>query len=243
MELAQQTTVIILAGGRGTRIAALAPDTPKPMITVAEQPFLEWIIKRLNREHFTQILLSIGYKADVVIKWLESRATSPAGQNLRYHLEQQPLGTGGAIADALTKVHTEYVLVLNGDTLLLTDFLPAMQKLVQGKLDGVIIARSLEDTGRYGRLNASNGLLKEFQEKMPGAGLINGGIYAFRTDWLKQHIGAGISSIEVDIFPRMLREGAKIGVEVTTAPFIDIGTPESLGEASAFVTTHAEYFR
>lgn len=247
LELAQATTAIILAGGRGTRIADLTPNIPKPMVPVAGEPFLEWIIRRLPRENFTDILLSIGHMADVVIKWTAARVPGARHEVIRCHAEQSPMGTGGAIADILPLVQSEYVLILNGDTLLLCDFLPALQRMVAENLRGIIMARFLEDTGRYGRLGVQDGLLTEFQEKMPGQrlnsqGLINGGVYLFHTDWLRRHIGAGPSSIELDVFPRLLREGAKIGVESTTAPFIDIGTPETLAEADRFVCTHAASF-
>lgn len=235
------TTALILAGGRGTRIAALTPNTPKPMVPVANAPFMEWIIRRLTREKITDILLSIGYQAEVVTEWMATRAAE-RGEHIRVHIETQPLGTGGAVADALQNISAPYILVLNGDTLLLTDFIPAIKRLKKEKLNAIIIARHLEDTGRYGRLDVTNGLLKKFQEKMPGAGLINGGVYVFDTLWLKQNIGSGISSIEVDVFPRLLREGARIGVEVAEAPFIDIGTPETLAAAEAFVRDHADSF-
>lgn len=241
-ELAKDTTVLILAGGRGTRIADLTPNTPKPMVMVAGSPFLEWIIRRLVRENFTNILLSIGHMADVVTQWLTTRKLTSAGEKVAAHTEHTPLGTGGAVADALTKIHTPYILVLNGDTLLLSDFAPALKRMVDEKLDGMIVARHLDDTGRYGRLAALGGILTAFEEKKPGAGLINGGVYVFPTTWLKRHISKGASSIETDVFPRLLREGARIGIEVTHAPFIDIGTPETLAEASTFVKAHKASF-
>lgn len=240
-QLAKTTTVLMLAGGRGTRIAALTPNTPKPMVLVANEPFIEWIVRRLVREHFTNILLSIGHMADVFTSWMRQREPR-AGEKLRDHIERQPLGTGGAIADALSDVDTDYVLVLNGDTLLLCDFLPAIRRMAADNLDGIIIARSLPDTGRYGRLSVEGGLLKSFDEKKAGQGLINGGAYAFRTEWLRSHIGSGVSSMEVDVFPRLLSLGARIGVEITQAPFIDIGTPETLAETSDFLEKHRDCF-
>ncbi|MDD3371458.1 MAG: sugar phosphate nucleotidyltransferase [Alphaproteobacteria bacterium] len=152
------------------------------------------------------------------------------------------MGTGGAIAESLADIATDYTLILNGDTLLLSDFSPALARVADANLDGIILARSLEDTGRYGRLSTENGILSRFEEKRPGQGLINGGVYAFRTRWLKDNLGAGVSSFEVDILPRMLANGAKIGVFTTDAPFIDIGTPETLAEAGTFVTNNKGCF-
>jgi D-glycero-alpha-D-manno-heptose 1-phosphate guanylyltransferase len=240
--LAQDTTALILAGGKGTRIAALVPNLPKPMVEVAGQPFLEWVLRRLTREKIAEIVLSIGYKAEVVIQWMESRDMTPFPAKLRYLRENEPLGTGGAIAEALPSIATPYVLILNGDTLLLADFLPAVGRMADEKLNGMILARTVEDTGRYGRLRTENGILKEFQEKQAGRGLINGGVYAFQTAWLKTHLNAGISSFEIDVIPRLLKDGAKIGIEATEAPFIDIGTPETLAAAGDFVLKHKGCF-
>ena len=201
-DIAKETTALILAGGRGTRIAALTGNVPKPMVMVAGQPFLEWIIRRLICEGFTDIVLSIGHMAEVVENWVATRA--PIGkEKIRCHREMQPLGTGGAIADALNIITTPYVLILNGNTLLLENFLPAVQN------GGASSPRrdygaGLDNTGRYGRLGVTNGMLSEFQEKQPGRGLINGGVYVFQTEWLRQRIPSGASSIETDIFPRLL---------------------------------------
>lgn len=240
MSLTNQTTALILAGGRGTRIAALAPNVPKPMVDVAGKPFLEWLLRRLLRENFSQILFSVGYKADVVESWLERRETGGAVFSLCR--EEEPLGTGGAIAKCLADISTPYTLILNGDTLLLANFAPAVARLDAESLNGIIMARAVDDTGRYGRLRVENGLLKEFEEKKPGQGLINGGVYAFRTAWLKERLPSGVFSFEIDTLPRLLSEGARIGVAATDAPFIDIGTPETLTAASEFVRTHIDSF-
>ncbi|MDD3371459.1 MAG: NTP transferase domain-containing protein [Alphaproteobacteria bacterium] len=88
--LTKETTALILAGGKGTRIAALVPNLPKPMVDVAGHPFLEWPLRRLAREGFDDILLSVGHMADAVIGWLQNRVPLSPSQNVRWHREAQP---------------------------------------------------------------------------------------------------------------------------------------------------------
>lgn len=212
------------------------------MVDVCGYPFLEWVVRRLTRERILDIVLSVGHKAEIILNWTTAR-TPLLDERLRCHRELQPLGTGGGIADTLDDIATQYVVILNGDTLILADFLPMLQRLAKENLHGLILARLLNDTGRYGRLGVESGRLIEFQEKQPGKGLINAGVYVFKTKWLRENLPKGASSFEIDILPAFLKNGAEIGVEVTDAPFIDIGTPETLAAASDFVQSNEGYFK
>lgn len=238
---ANDISVLILAGGKGTRIAALNPHLPKPMVPAAGQPFLEWVLRYLLQQKIQNFVLSIGHMAEVIEEWVPRR-TTVAQETIRFHREATPLGTGGAIADALPHITTPICVVMNGDSLFLADLSPALQRLQAEGLDGILLARIMADTGRYGRLDVQNGMLRGFAEKQPGSGLINGGVYVFRTEWLRKHLPEGVSSLEQDIFPRWLAAGAKIGVAECAAPFIDIGTPETLVQTSNFITEHKDYF-
>ena len=99
-------------------------------------------------------------------------------------------------------------------------------------LDGVIIAKQLDDASRFGSLDIGpDGLLKGFREKQPGAGWINAGIYLLKAKLLAMEPKA--MSIEFDCFPRWLADGARIGVLAAKADFLDIGTPETLAKATS----------
>jgi D-glycero-alpha-D-manno-heptose 1-phosphate guanylyltransferase len=131
---------------------------------------------------------------------------------------------------------------MNGDTLLLADLRCAVDRLWQEGWDGVILARRVEDASRYGQLDVEGGRLVGFREKQAGSGVINGGVYVFRTEWLRQKLEQGSLSFETETLPRLLAEGARIGVIATDAPFIDIGTPETIAEATGFVISHNSAF-
>jgi D-glycero-alpha-D-manno-heptose 1-phosphate guanylyltransferase len=107
------------------------------------------------------------------------------------------------------------------------------------RLDGVVLAVRVADAARFGTLQVDeDGMLAAFREKQPGAGLVNAGTYAFRREALARFLPPRPMSLEADIIPELLRMGATIGVAVVDAPFIDIGVPESLGAAEAFVATY-----
>ncbi len=118
---------VIMAGGRGTRISAIAPDIPKPMIEIDGMPVLEREIYCLRDQGFTDIILTVGYKADVIIDYFgdgskESKATGePFGVNIEYFVEETPLGNAGALFQLKDKL-TEDFLLLNADAVFDIDF-------------------------------------------------------------------------------------------------------------------------
>ena len=104
---------IILAGGFGTRLQSVVKDVPKPMADINGRPFLEYILVFLAKNCFTKVILSVGYKKESIINHFGS---SFCGMNISYCIEDEPLGTGGAIKKAFDYVDGQNVLVLNGDT-------------------------------------------------------------------------------------------------------------------------------
>ncbi len=148
------------------------------------------------------------------------------------------MGTGGAVLGCLDLCQ-ELVLVANGDTLLITS-LPVIVERIRGEdVHGVVVAVHVDDASRFGSLDVGeDGLLRAFREKAPGAGVVNAGLYVFPRTTLERFLPARPSSLERDLIPALLEEGSRISVAVVDAPFIDIGVPESLAAADAFVATH-----
>jgi D-glycero-alpha-D-manno-heptose 1-phosphate guanylyltransferase len=140
------------------------------------------------------------------------------------------------------------VLVVNGDSLTLTDLDRAFSRLKDENLDGVLVGIPVQDTSRYGALDVNEqGLLQGFREKQPGSGMINCGIYLFRRRLLET-IPLGQSlSLETDVIPHALSKGAQIAVvhparTVGEATFLDIGTPQTVHQASAFIARTPDAF-
>jgi len=228
---------LILAGGRGTRISHLNPDLPKPAIPVAGKPFLAWILRQLAHAGFRQAVVSSGHRATQLRREVEPCV--PADMEIRWVVEQSPLGTGGGAAWAArhSGFHPQDWLVLNGDSYLSGGW-PG--KILRTK-GAAIVARELADTGRFGRLEESNGRLVRFSEKAYGGpGWINAGIYRIHSCWLGELSAGRVASIETYLFPLWLDEGRKITVLKESGAFLDIGTPESLAQADQFVRQHLD---
>ena len=240
-----ELTVIVLVGGRGTRIAHLRADTPKPLVAVNGRPFLDWLTLYLLRFGLRRLVYSAGYKAEQVEAWIAhfKAVETTDGVCLAMVREDAPLGTGGAIFACLDACG-DWFLALNGDSLALCD-LQALTVLAEYEgLDGALIGLPVPDTSRYGSLDVDpRGLLRGFHEKRPGSGLINAGIYLLRKAAVEPLRRDGQVSIETELLPEMLAAGRRIRViEASKVPFIDIGTPETLAASDAFVATHRRLF-
>jgi D-glycero-alpha-D-manno-heptose 1-phosphate guanylyltransferase len=230
---------IILAGGAGTRIRHLYPDLPKPMVPAAGAPFIEWVLRYLRQEGLTRFIVSLGHLASAAENYLASRPAEDC--QIKTVREPAPLGTAGALVFAAGAADrgADPLLLANGDSLALADLSPAWRLLSDESVDGVVIGVRVDDASRYGGLEtADDGRLLRFNEKRPGAGLINAGMYLFRRRLLDEFPSNSPLSLEQDVFPRLLAAGARLTVHRCQAPFLDIGTPESVRQADSFVRRH-----
>jgi len=218
---------IILAGGFGTRLRTVVPDAPKPMAPVAGRPFLELLLQNLSRQGVRRVVLSLGYKAEVITNHFGHRYRDMA---LAYTIEDAPLGTGGAVRQALAHCHSDRAVVLNGDTYLEVE-ISRLEDLWQRNGQPLIVAREVADTTRYGRLEAKNDQVMRFAEKAAsGPGLINVGCYLFPKHLLDAFPLGQPFSLEQDFLVEAVQR-ASFGLLVTRGRFIDIGVPEDYARA------------
>lgn len=230
-------SAVILTGGFGNRIRHLTGVLPKPLIKICGKPFLHWIFQNLKRKGIDNVYLLTHFEADQI----ENFAKEEASDSFRIHCvkESIPSGTGGAVLDFLVKVRTlsNTFLLLNGDSLLMEYPLKLALNSIATESKGVLFGVSMSDASRYGTLNFNeSGKLLSFNEKIPGAGVINTGIYLFTRNAFAHITNQNRPlSLEQDIIPSMVEHGVNIKVMVTSAPFIDIGTEASLHNAEGFV--------
>ena len=238
-----KSVVVILAGGRGTRIRHLLPELPKPLAPVNGKPFLEWVIEFLSKQQLSHIIFSTGYLADQIKNFVVKK--NKDGMKLQCIEETTPLGTAGGVLHALDYSNVDYdkALILNGDSLTLTDLKPLFKALLDDSVDVAMLGIKVQDAERYGTLLVNDGgCVAGFKEKQPGAGLISAGIYLFRKNILDQLPRNTNLSFEMDVFPEMLSRSIRIKVIEVEAPFIDIGTEESRGAATAFIQKNYKNF-
>jgi D-glycero-alpha-D-manno-heptose 1-phosphate guanylyltransferase len=238
-----QVVAVVLAGGFGTRVAHLLAGIPKPMAPVAGRPFLEWVVCWLARQGVPRVLLSTGHLAEVVEHHFQPQPV--AGVITRCFAETRPLGTGGGFLNAvrLSGDRPEAWLVLNGDSLVFADLQVAAAELNDPGVAGVVIGCAMTNASRYGTLAMGPaGELQGFNEKHPGKGVINAGIYLLRDSVVRQFPGTLPLSFEQEVFPQFIARGLRLKICTVEAPFLDIGTPESLRRAESFVQQNRTRF-
>jgi NDP-sugar pyrophosphorylase family protein len=239
----EQITAVVLAGGFGRRIQHLLPDIPKPMAPVNGRPFLEWVVRYLAAQKIRNIILSTGHLAEVIAGHFQSQPV----KNVRVTCvpETEPLGTAGGFLNAIGGAveNPAAWLVLNGDSLAPAPLSQMFQSLDESTVEGAILGVRVADASCFGTvLQNANGDLAGFNEKKPGAGIINAGVYLFRASAIDSFPDKTPLSFETEVFPALVAEKVRMKVCVTDAPFLDIGTPESLPLAEEFIRRNADFF-
>jgi D-glycero-alpha-D-manno-heptose 1-phosphate guanylyltransferase len=237
-----RVTAVILAGGQGTRIRHLLPDAPKPMALVHGRPFIEWVVRFLSLQGIRKIIISTGYKAEMIAAHFESLSLPEL--EISCVPESEPQGTGGGFLQAISNAPApDAWLVCNGDSLVLTPCFPLFQTLQNDHRSGALLGIQMADASNYGTLECDGQhILQRFAEKRPGSGLINAGVYLLKNDLVSVFPAKRPLSFEVDVFPHLLSTGVALQVVPALGPFLDIGTPETLERASRFIADNLAFF-
>ncbi|MCV3432463.1 nucleotidyltransferase family protein [Campylobacter lari] len=209
---------IVLAGGLGTRLKSVVQDLPKPMAPINGKPFLAFVLEYLKKQGITEVILSVSYKYELIQECFKDEFD---GMKIRYNIEKELLGTGGAIKDALKFIQNQ-AYVLNGDTIFDID----LKKLVLNDSKICIALKQMQNFDRYGTVNVDDqGIVISFEEKVfKKQGLINGGIYLLKKDIFDEFdLGKKFSFEE---FLQKNHKVLKIQTQIFDDYFIDIGIPE-----------------
>ncbi|HHY2127299.1 TPA: D-glycero-D-manno-heptose 1-phosphate guanosyltransferase [Campylobacter jejuni] len=209
---------IVLAGGLGTRLKSVVQDLPKPMAPINGKPFLAFVLEYLKKQGITEVILSVSYKYELIQECFKDEFD---GMKIRYSIEKELLGTGGAIKDALKFIQNQ-AYVLNGDTIFDID----LKKIVLNDSKICIALKQMQNFDRYGTVNVDDqGVVTSFEEKVfKKQGLINGGIYL-----LKKDIFDELNLEKKFSFEEFLQANykiLKIQTQIFDDYFIDIGVPQ-----------------
>jgi NDP-sugar pyrophosphorylase family protein len=226
---------ILLAGGQGTRLRPLTLHTPKPVVSIFDRPFLRYQIDLLRQvPEIDEIILSLNYRPERIEEVFGDG--SDLGIRLRYVVEPEPLGTGGAIRYAAGDTSGEPVVVFNGDVFTSVD-LPAVLALHRERqAEATIVLTPVDNPTAYGLVEAdTEGNIQDFIEKPDPAAIrcdtINAGIYVLEAGSLAR-IPHGVNfSIERGYFPALVKDRVTFVAYVYRGYWIDIGTPEKYIQA------------
>jgi mannose-1-phosphate guanylyltransferase len=224
---------LILAGGEGTRLRPLTTTIPKPVVPLAGQPFISFMIEWLRRHGVDDVILACGFMADGVRGVLGDG--SSLGVRLRYVEEPEPLGTGGALKYA-EELLDERFFMLNGDVLTDIDLSAELAQHVGTGARATLALYPVDDPSAYGLVRRNEDLsVKQFLEKPSpeeiDTNLVNAGAYILERELLSGLAPAGTNiSIERDVFPELVGHGL-YGYEAS-GYWMDIGTPERYLQAT-----------
>ena len=214
---------IVLAGGLGTRLRSVVNDVPKPMAPVQGRPFLAVVLDQLVDAGFETTILAVGYRHEAIRDFF---GDAYRGLVLRYSVESEPLGTGGAMRLAFGQTNARDVFILNGDTFLELDFVAMLDAHVRASAQFSMAVCHVSDVARYGALELDGGTVRGFSEKgRSGPGWINGGTYILGAELRARMRPEGAFSFEHDL---LVPEVATIRPLAFRASgrFIDIGIPQ-----------------
>ena len=222
---------IALAGGKGSRLAAVMPEVPKPLAVVAGRAVIEYTLDLVRAAGGEHVVLSLGHRAEEIIRYFGARADD--GLRFTHVIESEPLDTGGAIRFALTACSSDPVIVFNVDSYLQADFAGLLRFHLSNDAVVSLLATRLDDVSRSGALslNAADAVTA-FNEKGCGSGWINAGVYVMDRAFLETLPTDKRLSLEKQVFPEIC-DGRLQALKVLV-PFLDIGTPETFAKADDF---------
>jgi D-glycero-alpha-D-manno-heptose 1-phosphate guanylyltransferase len=225
-------SAIILAGGLGTRLKSVLPDTPKCLAPINNKPFLGLLINFLKKQGIYKFIFSLGYKSEAIINYIEDEFQDI---DCYYSIEKEQLGTGGAIKLALSKVSNDEVLVINGDTFFNNDLQQFYKFHLKNKSKYTIALTQVENNNRFGSVVINNEyeVTGFFEKNQNSSVLINAGQYIInKVEFLNDNTETKFS-IEKDFFQNNSIKKVVYGYEYIS-DFIDIGIPDDLIRAQTF---------
>ena len=186
---------LILAGGRGKRLRPITDKIPKSLIPINKKPLIQYTINYLKKFGINEIIICAGYKSNQIQNFLKKKKNF--GCKIEYSIEKSPLGTAGAIRNAIKNLSDKSFLVINGDVITNIDLKKILKK------PNTIAANELKT--KFGTMKIKNNKILKFNEKTDVENVwMNPGLYHLSTDILKILPRKG--SLEAEIFPKLAKK-------------------------------------
>lgn len=226
---------ILLVGGLGTRLRSVIGETPKALAPVAGRPFVEYLFGQLAGFRVVRrVVMAVGHCAELVVT--RYGRTRPHGLEVGFSVEARPLGTGGAIRQAIEMTRGPRVLALNGDSYAEFDIDRLEDDHVRRGAALTLVLARVDDARRYGQVVADPATMqvRSFAEKAGDAreAVVNGGVYMIERDAILRFPAGTPLSMETEVLPRLVERG--LYGHMCQGRFIDIGTPEAYARAQSY---------
>lgn len=219
---------VVLAGGKGTRLAPYTTVFPKPLMPIGEMPVLEILLRRLAAAGFSKVHLAVGHLAELIEAYFGDGGRF--GVDLRYWREAEPLGTAGPLAQIETTADS--ILVMNGDLFTTIDFRDIVHHHVESRASATVGVLQREVPIDFGVVELEDDRIVGFQEKPVLSYEVSMGVYVFDRSTLEL-----IPNERRFDFPELLQSLLTHGLPVHAYRFsgfwLDIGRPEDYETANA----------
>ena len=224
---------VVLVGGKGTRLRPLTLSAPKPMLPTAGLPFLTHLLSRIAAAGIEHVILSTSYKPEVFAA--EFGDGSALGLQIDYVTEEEPLGTGGGIANVAPTLRHDTAMVFNGDVLSGADLTELYAYHREQAAAATLHLVRVGDPRAFGCVPTSDGRVTAFLEKTedPPTDQINAGCYVLSRAVIETIPRGRPVSVEREVFPALLADGVTVCGYVDTSYWRDMGTPEDFVRGSA----------
>lgn len=234
-----ETPIFILAGGFGSRLAKVVNTVPKPLADIHGRPFLDYIIESYKNQGIRHFIFLIYHKADQMKAYISEKISSTYMQDctIQYIEENEPLGTGGAIANGVREMGiTGKFFVTNADT-----WLDSGIDDLSSCSNSAIAVVSTTNTSRFGTVKIIDGKVQSFLEKTgeQKLGYINAGLYLLDSSLFEAWDGKAFS-IETTLFPDLVSK-QKLEAKIIDSEFIDIGIPDDYYRFQDWITSGKEW--
>lgn len=225
---------IVLAGGFGTRLSSVISNVPKPMAPIQEKPFLEYLLAYLCRQRINKVILAVGYKYQMIQDYFGEQYENML---IKYSIEEEPLGTGGAVKKAFEMISENQVFIINGDTFFDVNLNQLLNNHLHTNADLTLSIKPMKNCERYGTVLLDKNRITGFEEKKHRIyGNINGGIYVSSKDLFKKVNMPQKFSFEKDLMEKHI-DFLQLRGYLSDTYFIDIGIPEDYYKAQKELPT------
>lgn len=220
--------VVIMAGGKGERLAELTRETPKPMLKVGSRPILDTIVSNLSGQGFRNFWLAVNYRAEQIEAHFGDG--SAAGLDIRYLRESKPLGTCGALS--LLPTPSEPIVVTNGDVLAQADYSHVLDSHLQSDAQATVVVRDYQMQVPFGVVNSEGAAVVRIDEKPTQSFTISAGAYVLSPEALDL-VPADTFYDMPALLAEMIRQGLKVRLQRAEGYWMDIGRPPDYAQANA----------
>jgi NDP-sugar pyrophosphorylase family protein len=228
MKKMKDIRVVILAGGKGTRLKPYTTVFPKPLMPIGDMPILEVVLRQLKHFGFRKITISVNHLADLIQTFFGNG--EKLGLDIAYCMEDHPLGTAGSVS--LVKDITEYFLVMNGDLLTTLDYGAMMSRHIQSGAQATIGVFPREVKIDFGVLQIDpQGCLVDYMEKPKYEYLVSMGVNAFHKsvlDFIPQNKYLDIPTLMMNL----KKAGKQVMTYRSECEWLDIGRPDDYEKAA-----------